>query len=304
MTNNHESSGSDLARPAPGGSMGPTTLRGRRHWSWGLSASIVTIAVWYGSIRLPVGADVGSALPGQIASAERRPVPTTAPGRFRLGTFNIHGGYGTDGVKSVSRIAGCVKDCHFVGLNEVRGRWLWEHLDQARTLGERLGRDWIFAPAEERWGHHQFGNGALSAVRVEAWQRVPLVYRAARGYRNAVQYTLRVGEHRVQILATHLDRRSDQDRTAQLQMVGQWFLTLAPPCVLMGDLNTPADSAELRFLLESPGIVDPLRQLPPANPGGRIDWILLRGLKPAGSGTIDVGASDHPFYWVDCEFPE
>jgi endonuclease/exonuclease/phosphatase family metal-dependent hydrolase len=293
-----------------------TARRRQRHWSWALAASVVTLSVWYGSIRLPIGAEVGTALPGKFSSTAEHILPAGKPRgaggydrlplthggrRFRVGTFNIHGGRGADGVKSLTRTAACLKDAHFVGLNEVHGRWFWEETDQAEALARRLGRDWLFAPAEERWGHYKFGNGILSSVPVLSWQRIPLVYRSARGYRNAVCLTVAVNEQPVRMLVTHLDRRSDLDRRAQLQFISQLFLALETPAILMGDLNTEPNAPEMRQLLEQPEVVDPLRGLPPDGPEHRIDWILTRGLKLFDRGLTNAGASDHPYYWVDCE---
>ena len=127
----------------------------------------------------------------------RRPDARTAdPPRdsFRVGTFNIHGCTGADGRRDVDRVADCLKDLDFVALNEVHGPRFWERDDQAALLGRRLGMPWLFAPATRDWHCIDFGNGLLTSLPVESWQRIPLAASNGRGYRNAVLVRLRPAE--------------------------------------------------------------------------------------------------------------
>ena len=115
---------------------------------------------------------------------------------FRVGTFNIHGCTGADGRRDVDRVADCLKDLDFVALNEVHGPRLWERDDQAALLGRRLGVPWLFAPATGDWHTIDFGNGLLTSLPIESWQRIPLAVNNGRGYRNAVLVRLRQREKR------------------------------------------------------------------------------------------------------------
>jgi endonuclease/exonuclease/phosphatase family metal-dependent hydrolase len=274
----------------------------RRRLRW-VTAVVVVIAgmVGYGSIRQPAGPAEGIAFAAVVGSkhAARAPIAESKP--FRLATFNIHGAKGTDRIVDLSRTAACLKGAQFVGLNEVHGPWLWQQDDQAAALAVLLDMPSLFAPTERRWGHYEFGNGALTTLPVRSWQRIPLSRNEAKSFRNVIRVTAMIGDQPLNILVTHLDRSRDSERVHQLQVVREMFVSLAAPAVLMGDLNTTRDDPTLAKLLDTPGVVDALDRLPIEAPDRRIDWILVRGLKCLDRGSIDTAASDHPCYWVDCE---
>ena len=105
--------------------------------------------------------------------------------------------------------------------------------------------------------------------------------------------TVPLQDAEVHILAVHIDRESD--RRHQLQTVVDLFLSLEPPCVLMGDLNTTASDPLLTKLLEHPGVKSPLHeQLAGRIPSQNIDWIFTRGLATISAELIETTASDHP----------
>jgi endonuclease/exonuclease/phosphatase family metal-dependent hydrolase len=107
----------------------------------------------------------------------------------------------------------------------------------------------------------------------------------------------------VNVVVTHLDRSDDRERREQLRVVGNYFLSLAAPAVLMGDLNSDADEPALQFVLKAPDVVDPLRvKLGEATPR-RIDWILVRGATTTDAGIIEAGPSDHPYAWAELVIP-
>lgn len=225
----------------------------------------------------------------------------SAPGRrFRLATFNIHGGKGGDRHIDLARTARCLERAQFAALNEVHGTWLWESANQVELIARQVQRDCLFAPTEQRWWHYEFGNAALSALPIRSWQRIPLARHHGKSFRNVVRLTADVDGRPLNLLVTHLDRSNDRERTDQLRAVTGMFLALATPAVLMGDLNTTADDPAIAPLLQTSGVNDPLKPLPAEHSCGRIDWILTRGLRCFDRGATDIGASDHPCYWVDC----
>ena len=138
----------------------------------------------------PTGPAEGTTIDGQ---ARDRVTPRDS---FRVGTFNIHGCTGADGRRDVDRVADCLRDLDFVALNEVHGPRLWESDNQAALLGRRLGVPWLFAPATRDWHAIDFGNGLLTSLPVESWQRIPLAANNGRGYRNAVLVRLRHASRR------------------------------------------------------------------------------------------------------------
>ena len=86
----------------------------------------------------------------------------------------------------MDRVAECLKGLDFVALQEVHGPRPWQRLDQAGELGQRLGLAWLFAPNTRDWYCLDSGNGLLSGLPVEFWQRIPLADYGGRGFRNAV----------------------------------------------------------------------------------------------------------------------
>ena len=71
-------------------------------------------------------------------------------------------------------------------------------------LGKRLGLAWLFAPNTRVWHCRDSGNGLLSALPVEFWQRIPLANYGGRGFRNAVLVGLKHGDRTVRVLLTHI----------------------------------------------------------------------------------------------------
>ena len=97
--------------------------------------------------------------------------------------------------------------------------------------------------------------------------------------RNVVLVGLPWQGRTVHLLLTHLTRRDDAQRQAQLRAVIDLFLSLAEPAVLLGDLNTEADDPQLARLLAAPGVEDAVgehlrRSRPGDDPPRRIDWII------------------------------
>ncbi|MBS0210547.1 MAG: endonuclease/exonuclease/phosphatase family protein [Planctomycetes bacterium] len=271
----------------------------RRVWLVGLVVAAALSTWWAASLRMPCGPAAGHEFSGASAVVA---VPAEKS-VFRLTTFNIHGGRGPNAPVDLNLTAAVLADQDFVGLNEVRGPWLWQSEDQSELLGRQLSLAWLFAPAEERYWHYRFGNGVLSKLPVRDWQRIPLPSPWSDGYRNAVRLALDVHSTTLNVVVTHLTRSDDRERHVQLEAVGDLFLSLAEPAVLMGDLNTTRDDPALQKLLTRPGVVDALGDLPAGRSQGRIDWILTRGLNVAGAGVKETAASDHPMFWIECEMP-
>jgi endonuclease/exonuclease/phosphatase family metal-dependent hydrolase len=212
---------------------------------------------------------------------------------LRVGTFNIDGCKGLDGRRDVDRVAECLKGLDFVALQEVHGRRPWQELDQAGQLGERLGLAWLFAPNTRMWYCLDSGNGLLSAVPVEFWQRIPLAARGGRGFRNAVLVGLKHDNRTIRALLTHISRSNEEERSEQLRTVIALFLSLSEPAILLGDLNSKADDPQIRRLLATPGVTDAVGKVLGGKDRPRIDWIISRGLRCLAAEIHDSNASDH-----------
>ncbi len=254
--------------------------------------------VWLASRPQPTGPAEGTSVDGQVT----RTVDLSRDS-FRVGAFNIHGCTGADGRRDVDRVADCLKDLDFVALNEVHGPRLWESEDQAALLGRRLGVQWLFAPATRDWHTIDFGNGLLTTLPVESWQRIPLEASNGRGYRNAVLVRLRRQQQVISVLLTHIARSTEPTRQRQLRQTVDLYLALPAPAIFLGDLNSEAAEPEIRRLLAAPGVIDAVgRKLGPSAPP-RIDFIFVRGLRVLDAGLRDDGASDHPLARAEVTTP-
>ena len=245
--------------------------------------------------RTPVKAQQGVGISWPDGST---PVAKT---HFRIATYNIHRGRGTDAVRDLSRTAGVLRDADLVGLNEVAGPALWGGADQAEQLGQDLTSGWQFAPNQVRWHRYYFGNGLLSRLDVGRWTSEPLVYDRAKSssHRNRLTAEIKAGLQPITFMVTHLDR--GEIRPSQLKHVLDEFAGHTP-AVLVGDFNTTARDPVLVAFFADANNVDAIAQaLGAADDKGRIDWIITRGMNVLSGGTEPPGVSDHPCYWVDVE---
>lgn len=275
---------------------------GRQRTIRWLTVGIACVGVlfWFASLRVPCGPAEGTVLNG-AASALIPGAGTAAPKSFRVATFNIHGGRGADGVRDLTRTAACVADCDLIALNEAHGHYFWQAEDQAATLGAALSMPWLFAPAERRWWHFDFGSALVTRLPVTHWQRIPLERTGGKTYRNLLLAAADFNGQQVNIVITHLDSRDPQRRQSQMRAVGDLFLSLSTPALLLGDLNASADDPQIQRVLSMPGAVDTLAIAPGDLPNERIDWIIARGLRPIEAGIRADGSSDHPCFWAELE---
>jgi endonuclease/exonuclease/phosphatase family metal-dependent hydrolase len=268
----------------------------------GRRALLLALAVIGGSVLWLGSRTVGT------GPAEGNQLQGTPPGAFtsrtfRVGTFNIHTGRGTDGREDLQRTARCLKHLDLVGLNEVDGPRLITGPNQAEQLAETLGAAWLFAPTERSWWCQEFGNALLSRAPLIYWHRIPLDRRGSHTYRNVVVSAVEIDGCRVHVLVTHLDSREPWRRDEQLRAVAELFRSLAPPVILMGDLNARARDPAMRELLDGHDVIDPVAATAGDSGRSRIDWILVRGLVPVAADIEDTGASDHPLVWAELTLP-
>ena len=262
---------------------------------------VLGLGYWVANWEWPAGPAVGGTLPGSPSTAE------VLPSRFRVATFNIHGGFGIDGTLNLRRTAEALQGFDFVGLNEVRGPGWQDPRNQAEQLGTILGLGWLFAPTETTWSGPHFGQGLLSRLPISSWKRVPFDRVNGNGYRNYVECQIPLdaqnSQSRLTILVTHLDRKSD--RQDQLRVIIRRFLEVPAPAILMGDLNSKRTEPQLVALAAEPGVNDCFGQLFQNDLARkRIDWVFIRGLKCLQSQLSPSTASDHPIGWAEFELSD
>jgi endonuclease/exonuclease/phosphatase family metal-dependent hydrolase len=262
-----------------------------RHFRWLIPLLLVGAALLWGYLPTATGPAAGTVISG---SAFR---PTTRP-TLRVATFNIHSGKNVAGQFSLHKTASVLQGFDLVALNEVRGKSVFNDVDQAQVLGEKLTMQWLFAPTENRWGNEAFGNGVLSAVSVLDWRRVPLAGSFGRGKRNVLVLRVKLGGKVVSVLVTHIDRGSDHKQ--QLAAVLDEFMRAAEPAVLMGDLNGEAGDSSIAPFFKLPGVKDAVGSVMGNRaPADRIDWIFTRKMEAVSAGVEANDASDHPMVWAE-----
>jgi endonuclease/exonuclease/phosphatase family metal-dependent hydrolase len=240
-------------------------------------------------------------LPGRAAVGRGVSQPPPEPpirdprSTIRIGTYNIHGGKGTDGRRDLSRTAEVVRGADLVALQEVHSSA--RGVNQAQQLAAGLGLGWIFAPTLRRWCRNYRGNGLLTAMPVSNWQTYHLPNVGGRRFRVYTVAQAMLGDTAVSLLFTHLHTRKGREQ--QLKVVLEHFANLPVPAVLVGDLNSkPGDAVLARYLPTDH--VDAINLVLGArDESDRVDWILTRGCEITTGDIVAIGVSDHPYYWVD-----
>lgn len=257
-----------------------------------LAVILVATGIVAGTHRYPAGDAAGTYLQGSV------PFTTTRPTTVRLATYNIHSGRTTAGAGNLELTARTLEGFDVIALNEVAGLGVFTDRNQAEQLGRHLQLMWLFAPSERRMGMDSFGNGLLSRFPTIHWERTQLASVQEHAGRSMLYTQLDVGSTKLHLLVGHIARGADHD--AQLKTITQRFVALPTPAVLIGDLNTERGDAIFQSLLQMPGVTDAIGAKEPR----RIDWILVRGAKVLGTGSKDLGASDHPLFWAEISLGE
>ena len=249
---------------------------------------VIGLLVWQGSEKTPLGPASGTSL-NTVPSPASQPSGDT----LRVATFNIDG-------KDGDATADTMKNFDLIGIEEVHGKFPLSDANEAQTLGEKLNLQWLFAPVERQWWHDAFGDGVLTSLPLEHWQRIPLANDNADSNREVLLLRLTFAGKPLNVLITHIERHSDHDN--ELRSVISMFLSLEPPSILMGDLNSDRDDPQFQSLRKTAGVIDPIGDIIATANGGAYDRIFARGFHSTGAGFIDKGASDHPLAWANLQF--
>jgi endonuclease/exonuclease/phosphatase family metal-dependent hydrolase len=265
-------------------SIGPS--RGRRFTPLRVTLFLILVAalfVWQGSQKIPLGAAAGTALNG--------PAPTSRPGgdSLRVATFNIDG---EDGDATADTMRGF----DLIGMQEVHGGCPVFGSNGAEVLGAKLNLQWLFAPVEQQWWRDAFGDGILTSLPVEHWQRFPLNNEGADSNRELLILRLKFNGKPLNVLNTHLDRGDDREN--ELTTAASLFQSMQAPAILLGDFNSQSDDPQIQALRSIPGVIDPIGDKVAASNNESWDRIFARGMTCVDCGFIDKGASDHPLAWA------
>ncbi|MCD6204854.1 MAG: endonuclease/exonuclease/phosphatase family protein [Candidatus Marinimicrobia bacterium] len=228
------------------------------------------------------------------------------PSEFRIMTYNIHHGVGTDDLYSLSRIARIIRDYspHVVCLNEVDNQTeRTYHDDQARILAAELGMEFTFGRNLSLQGGW-YGNAILSKFPIYFAENKILSNRDDQEPRGMLHAILMVNDKKLHIYTTHLSTDSlgsSAEMTAMLNHVLDWGLD--EPVIIAGDMNLLPNTkpiSEITYYFEDVGSRTDPEQLtyPSLNPARRIDYIFINDrLAPVTIQTVNNDytrdASDH-----------
>jgi endonuclease/exonuclease/phosphatase family metal-dependent hydrolase len=267
----------------------------RIRFRWLIPIVIVAGVLVRGYVPTSPGTALGTGLHGNAIRSSARPT-------LRVATFNIHSGRNVAGQYNLDKTAAMLKGFDLIALNEVRGTSVFNDVDQAQLLGQKLNMQWLFAPTENQWWHEHFGNGVLSAVSVMDWQRRPMQGSFGRGKRNRLHMRVMLEGKPVNVIITHIDR--GEDHKMQLRLILDEFVGISEPALLMGDLNGDAADSSVAPFFKAPGVKDAVGSVMGMRaPGDRIDWIFTRGLEATSAGVEQNDASDHPLVWAELKLP-
>jgi len=237
-------------------------------------------------------------------------------------SYNIMtGAYGPYGLEGIARIIEKHKP-DIVGLQEVNsGRRPIDWLNQPRWLGERLGMEWAFGPAEKNMMYHEkireYGNAVLSKfplVRFEV-RLLPTLYDEPnlnmRQSRAVLASIFDLGDFHLNVFVTHWGLTTEQ-RLLQARETAEIVNGWHPenPAVLVGDFNALPDTQEMQMLSSQFGdslllLTNEQRYTYPSGAEGTktpngwqgaIDYIfIVRGGKTLKAEVVydDTLASDH-----------
>jgi endonuclease/exonuclease/phosphatase family metal-dependent hydrolase len=258
---------------------------GRRFTAGRIAVFLIIVAgfmAWQGSQKIPLGAASGTSFVG--AAPASRPSGDV----LHVATFNIDG-------KSGDATADTMRGFDLIGMEEVHGCFPFSKSNEAEILGDKLNMPALFAPVERQWWHDAFGDGALTTLPVEHWQRFPLSNEIADSNREVLVLRLDFSGKPLNVLITHLERHDDLEN--ELATVISLFQSMQEPAILMGDLNLTPNDSQIDSLRKSPGVIDPIGD----SHSDSFDRIFARGMRSLDSGLIDKGASDHPLAWAELQ---
>ncbi len=217
---------------------------------------------------------------------------------MRVMTYNIRGGWGSDGRKSTGRIAEVVRDQSpdIVCFQEVHQRLPQsKFVDQPARLESELEMPLVFQ-ANLRLGFGGYGVAVSARYPVRAVQNHLLP--SAREQRGALQVLLDTPHGLLTVFCTHWGLNS-QEREKQAARLADLVLAVTGPILVCGDFNEGPDAAGIRLLLERTGLQDAdaaqhRLTYPADNPEARIDYIFFSpSLMLTAVFPVTSLASDH-----------
>ena len=213
-----------------------------------------------------------------------QPAKPVSPSEYRIMSYNIHHGVGTDGMYSLSRIVSVIRENapHIICLNEVDYKTERTYRDdQARIIAAELGMEFTFArntPIQGGWT----GNAILSRFPIDFSENKIISDLAENNERYSLLHTIiNMDGKQLHFYCTQLSQDTSQSSTELgelLNVVLDWGLTT--PVILSGNFNIPPESKHIKdlgyYFYDLGGLVEEISLTFPAqNPTRRIDYIFM-----------------------------
>lgn len=229
---------------------------------------------------------------------------------FRVMSYNIRHGEGTDAVIDLPRIATVIRNAgaDIVGLQEVdRATTRSGGVDQAAELARLTGMNFFFGKNIDYQGG-AYGNAVLSRFPIRQQKHTLLQkvipFNPFVEQRGANQVVIDLGGVQLVFINTHLDAGSDDAERlhsiAQLKTIAQTYGSR--PILICGDFNaTPGSSPYAAMAADFVDAWTVAGQgngytIPSTNPNRRIDYFWYQpgtGLQPVRSWVPQSNGSDH-----------
>jgi endonuclease/exonuclease/phosphatase family metal-dependent hydrolase len=231
---------------------------------------------------------------------ENQPIEMVPPTEFRIMTYNIHHGVGTDGMYSLSRIVGIIREQapQIVCLNEVDFETERTYRDnQARIIAAELGMEFTFArntPLQNGWT----GTAILSRFPITFSENKIISNRDEEeelGERRSLLHTvIDINNKQLHFYGTRLSAdtsKSSAELNELLNIILDWGL--ASPIILCGDFNRNPGSKPIKdvsyYFYDLGALVEQMPFTYPAqHPTRRRDYIFMNDkLVPVSIFVID-----------------
>ncbi len=214
-----------------------------------------------------------------------QPIKPVSPTEFRIMSYNIHHGVGTDGMYSLSRIVAVIREQspQLICLNEVDYKTERTYRDdQARIIAAELGMEFTYArnmPFQGGW----YGTAILSKFPIDFSENKIISNRnQEEGERRAVLHTIiNINGKQLHFYGTQFSPdtvKSSTEVGELLNIILNWGLT--NPVILSGDLNLDPGTShitELSYYFYDLGslVEEQPFTFPSRNPDKRVDYIFM-----------------------------
>lgn len=223
---------------------------------------------------------------------------------MRILSYNIRGGLGMDGSRSIDRIAQVVAEQSpdIVCFQEIHQRLPQSlFIDQPLRLEKSLGMPFVFQ-SNLRIGVGNYGIGMATRLPVQAVKRRRLTSR------DEPRGVLEVRLENLTVFCMHWGLNAEE-RVGQADETAAWIGQAPGPILVCGDLNDRPDSASVQSLLAQTGLRDAggaenCPTYPARLPEARIDYVFHSPeLALTAFAALPSLASDHLPIQADFDAP-